>query len=455
MGFATSAAAPAGAASVVFVALAATIAAILALLGFILGRRVVRRRYFARCDRRAQHVRAHWAQIVSGEMPPDRWFFDTTDHAIVERITLDRMDVAGPGELRALQEFVRRSGLLDKRIREARTLRGWARRQSLTALSRMRVPESIPALAEALARADGELAVEAIQALGQVGTPRAAEPILRWMSAGARQCPPQVLQGALLSCYRIHAPALLSTVQEADDTTRPVLARVLAEVAHPRMKGDLLALAADPIAEVRAASARLLAVMRPHHALQTLARLASDKEWFVRLRAVVALGDLGERRGIHALIHALCDANRLVRLRAAASLVRFDGEEERVLQLAMRTRDRYALQALVSEMERSGRIPDLVAALADDSRRAVAESALLAALQGGSMTLLVDLMLHHADRRVRNRLARLLAASGDPTLRNHLEQVEMALASHDQQRVLRWVTAKLREPGEPQMAVAV
>jgi hypothetical protein len=441
-----------------FVALAATVVGILALLAFILGRRLVRRRYFTRCDRRALHIRGDWDRIVSGDIPASDWFFHPIDHGLVEGITLDRMDVAGPNELRQLQEFVRRCGLIDKRIREVRTLRGWPRRQSLVALSRMRTPESIPAISEALEQSDGEMAVDAIHALGQVGTPRAAEPILRWTSVPGHHCPPQVLQGALLSCYRIHAPALLSRVHEADDATRPVLARVLAEVAHPKMKGDLLALAADPLAEVRAAAARVLPVIRPHYALQTLARLSADKEWFVRLRAVVALGDLGERRAIPTLIRALCDANRLVRLRAAAALVRFEGEEVRVLGLAMRTRDRYALQALVSEMERSGRIPDLVGQLADEGRRALAEPALLAAMQGGSMTLLVDLMLHHADRRVRNRLARLLAASRDATLLEHLEQVEMALASHDQQRVLRWVVAKLREPAggrDHRMAVAV
>jgi hypothetical protein len=456
MAFATSLTPIADPAHALLVAVAATVAGILALLAFILGRRMIRRRYFARCDRRAQHIRAHWDRIVAGDMPAGTWFFNATDHQIVEGIALDRMDVAAPNEFRQLQEFARRSGLLDKRIREVRRFRGWSRRQSLVALSRMRTAESIPALAEALEQADGETAVEAIHALGQVGTPKAAEPILRWTSKAPSQCPPQVLQGALLSCYRIHAPALLARVPESDDATRPVLARVLAEVAHPKMKGDLLTLAADPLAEVRAAAARVLPVMRPHYALQTLARLAADKEWFVRLRAVVALGDLGERRGIPVLIQALCDANRLVRLRAAAALVRFEGEEERVLQLAMRTRDRYALQALVSEMERSGRIPDLVGALADDGRRALAEPALLAALQGGSMTLLIDLMLHHTDRRVRNRLARLLAASVDPALLEHLEQVEISLASHDQQRVLRWVVAKLREPGGAnRMAVAV
>ena len=190
--------------------------------------------------------------------------------------------------------------------------------------------------------------------------PRAGEVILQWISGQPAQCPPQTLQNALLNCYRAHASLLLGRALKSDDAIRPILARVLAEIAGARMSGDILALAADPLAEVRASAARVLALVRPHYALHALARLAGDDEWFVRLRAVVAIGDLGERRGVPLLILALCDSNRFVRLRAATSLIRFRGEEERILQLAMQTGDHYALQVLVSEMERSGRIPELV-----------------------------------------------------------------------------------------------
>jgi hypothetical protein len=272
------------------------------------------------------------------------------------------------------------------------------------------------------------------------GRPRRSERLAR----RPIQCAPQLRQTALLSGYRAGQEALFARVLDADDAMRPLLARVLADVARPGMSGDPLALVTDPVAEVRASAARLLAVIRPRYALLPLTRLAADKEWFVRLRAVVALGILGERRGIPALIRALCDTNRLVRLRAAASLVRFNGEEAQVLQLTMRTRDKYALQALVSEMDRAGRISDLVEGLADDDRRAAVEPALLAALEGGAMQVLADLLLHHPNRRVRARLARLMAASPAPGLLEFLEQLEAAFARPHERRVLRWVVSRLR-----------
>jgi hypothetical protein len=413
-----------------------------------LARRAARRRYFRRRDARVQLIRQSWEKIVSGEIPAGDWFFDPIDHDIVERITLDRIEIADVKERRCLLNLIRRSGLLDQRILGVRNSRGWSKRQAILALGRMRTPESIPALVEALTDSHDEVVVDAIRGLGQVGTPKAAEAILQRLSMKPVQCPLQTVQTALIHCYRIHAQTLLGKVLEADDVQRPILARVLAEVATRRTSGDLLLLTADPLAEVRASMARVLAVARPHYALNALSRLAADEEWFVRLRAVLAIGELGERRGVPVLISALCDSNRLVRLRAASALVRFEGDEAYVLQLAMRTGDRYALQALVSEMERSGRIPDLVRGLSVDARRPVIESALRAALEGGSVRILTDLLLNHSDHRVRGHLARLMARSGSSALLQHLEQVEATLTSRRQKRLLRWLIANLREAEE-------
>jgi HEAT repeat protein len=431
-------------ADAVFIALTATVIGIACLLIFILLRRAIRARYFARRDRRNQHIRQHWDAIVSGDIEAATWFFDPIDRALVEGIALDRLEVAEPAELASLEAFVRRSGLLDQRIREVRMLDGWGRRRALVALGRMRATEGIPALTEALKTAADDLAVDAIRALGQIGRPRAAEAILERVARKPDRCQLPVLHDALVSCYRSEPAALFARVPDADDAVRPLLSRVLADVAHPGMSGDVLPLVADPNPEVRAAAARLLAVIRPPYALLPLTRLATDKEWFVRLRAVVALGTLGERVGIPTLVRALCDANRLVRLRAAASLVQFVGQEAQVLQFAMRTRDKYAVQALVSELDRAGRIAHLVDGLEDDERRAFVESALLAVLQGGALHVLADLLVRHPSRRVRARLARLMAGSREPGLLELLEQLEGSFGQSREQRALRWVLGRLR-----------
>jgi HEAT repeat protein len=431
-------------AGAVFAVLLATVAGIISLLLFILVRRAVRARYFARRDVRNQFIRQHWDAITGGEIPASAWFFDPVDHALVENIALDRLEVAEPAEADRLQIFLGRSGLLDKRIREVRTSGGWARRGAAIALGRMRSVDGVPALSETLKAASGEFAVDVIHALGQVGVPRAADAILERIERMPLQCPLPVLQGALGSCFRSDPNTLLARVLASDDATRPLLARVLADIAQPGVSQEVLKLVADPLPEVRAAAARVLAATRPAYALLPLTRLAVDKEWFVRLRAVVALGALGERRGIPALVRALCDANRLVRLRAAASLVRFEGQEAHVLQLAMRTRDRYAVQALVSELDRAGRIVYLAEGLADDDRRALVEPALLAVLRGGAVQGLTDLLVRHPNRQIRARLARVMVASHEAGLLELLVPLEASHVASREPRLLRWVISRLR-----------
>lgn len=433
-----------GPAVVLVEALGATATGIALLLGFILLRRAVRSRYFRHLNRRTREIRENWDLIIGGDIPSESWFFDRVDQPIVEGIILDRLEVAKPEEAHRLQERLRHSGLLDKRIREVRRLRGWRRRHAILALGRMRIAEGIPALADALYDADEETAVDAVRGLGRVGNPEAAKPILDRLAQGPSKCPAQTLQSALLNCFQGNASLLLADLKRHHESLRPILARVLAEAADENLQGDLLELASDLAAEVRASSARALAVARPPYALTALSRLATDEEWFVRLRAIVALGELKSRRAIPLLIEGLRDANRYVRLRAASALASFEGEEEKIFYLTRQTDDRYALQALVSEMQRSGRISELVNALAEPQRRELAEPALLEALRCGSQRILIDLLLHHRNWRTRGLLARLIARSGDKRFLEQLEQVELNLLSWRQRRVLRWLIDRLR-----------
>jgi HEAT repeat protein len=425
-------------------ALGVTVAGIALLLGFILLRRVIRSRHFKRVNRRTQEIRESWDQIVSGEIPSESWFSDRLDQPIVEGLLLDRLERAAPQEPQRLQERIRSSGLLDKRIREVRRFRSWRRRQAILALGRMRVAESIPALKDALHDADEATVVDTVRGLGRVGSPEAAKPILDRLARGPLKCPPQTIQSALLNCFQEHGSLLLAEFKRQHESLRPILARVLAEAADENLEGDLWDLVSDPSPEVRASSARVLAAARPPYALTALSKLAADQAWFVRLRAIVALGKLKGCRAIPWLIKGLCDPNRYVRLRAAAALTNFEGEEENIFSLARQTEDRYALQALVSEMQRSGRISALVNALADPEERPLAGPALLEALRCGSQRILVDLLLHHRNWRTRGLLARLVAQSGNKQFLAHLEQIDLNLLSGRQQRVIRWITSQLR-----------
>jgi HEAT repeat protein len=427
------------------VALASTIVGISILLGAILLRRMIRNRFLHRRDRRTMEIRRDYDRIIRLEIPSETWIFDPLDRQIIEEMVLDRVDTEDPGTLPPLLRFISDSGLMDRRIWEVRNYTSWRRQKALLALGRMRMPEGIPAVAEALTDRNAAVVVDAVRGLGKIGTPRAAEPILELLESDNLSCPQQILQITLVNCYRGHSTRLLKQISDCGEACRPLLMRVFAEVADRETTGDLLPLAVDPVAEVRACAARALGVIRPQYACTVLMRLAADEQWFVRLRAVVALGELMDPASIRALVGALCDSNRLVRIRAAAALSRFEGKEAKIFQLTLQTRDRYALQAMVSEMERSGRIPELVNDLADPDRRPAVELALGAALKGGSARMLLDLWLHHPDRNVRMPLARLLARSGSRELLQQLEQVSLSSATRRQVRLLAWLIMQLRK----------
>ena len=421
-----------------------SLASIGVLLAYILVRRAYRRRQIRT---RAEHtiaIRNLWDALLDGRVPVEHWRFNALDCDIIETILLDQLEVAPRARAKHMRRFLRTSGLLDRRIYESRHVRGWQRQRALAALGRMRTPEGIPALTEALDDPSAETRVAAIQALGRTGVSKAAVPILDRITRGSLHAPATVLQNTLFSCCRLRPSVLLSYVPKAEDTFRPMLARVLAEVATPELGDDLQVLVSDPLAEVRASAARALGQARPQQALMLLANLAADEEWFVRLRAAVALGELRDVRAIPALIETLCDSNRYVRLRSAAALARLEAYVEEILGLVQQRGDLYALHALVSELERSGCILRLLDALADPKQRSTAESVLLAALQAGTHRLLLDALAHHANGHVRVAVARLLAHSGNTQLLPQLETLNTAAKTPRQQRIIGWLVHPLR-----------
>lgn len=433
-----------GSAGDVLVAIVASGIGIGLLLAFILGRRAYRHHQIRRREKRTLLLRRQWAGILIGRVAPESWRLNRLSRDIVEAMLLDRLEGASPEEARQIGCQLRTSGLLDMRIYEARRFRGWHRRRALVSLGRMRAPEAIPALAEALDDPNPETRLAAVRGLGRTSLPEAAVPILDRIIEGEWHVPQRPVQNALLGCCRSRPAVLVPYLGKADDATRPMLARVLGEVATAELDEDLLLLAADPSPEVRASAARALAEAKPSLALAGLATLASDQEWFVRLRAVAALAKFEDRRNIGVLVERLCDSNRYVRLRAAAALARLEAHIEEILERVTRTGDRYALQALISELERSGGILHLIDALLSPRKRRLAESALLSALKAGAQGFLLDALVHHTNWRVRLAVARLLGGSGETQLMPQLEWIQATARSPREQRVIRWVLRQLR-----------
>lgn len=335
-------------------ALKAIVAAIVAdglLLVFILLRRTYRKRHFAKRDARVFELRQIWDKLIAGEIPYQAWRKKPFDRRIVESMALDAFEAAGSEESARLLKFLRSSGLIEKRIFEARRLTGWRRMRALVALGRTRAPEGIPALAEGLRDRALETRLAALRALGRMACPQAAEEILAWVSETGLSVPGLPLQSALVQCCAERPQLLVPYVQHAEGPLREVLGRVLGEVATPSLGLDLLQFAGDDLDELRAATARALSNTKSTLAFDLLNELARDPIWFVRLRAIVSLGKLSGPRAIPCLLRGLTDSNRLVRLRAAEALVELKSDMAPIFAQVVQTRDRYGVHAYLTALE--------------------------------------------------------------------------------------------------------
>jgi HEAT repeat protein len=324
------------------------------LLGFILLRRTYRKWYFAKRDARVFELRKDWDRLISGEIPYETWRQKSFDRRIVESIALDAFEAAGAEESARLLKFLRESGLIEKRIFEARTLTGWRRMRALVALGQTRALEGISAMAEGLRDGNLEIRLAALRGLGRTAAPQAAEAILAWVGERGLCVPAMPLQNALIQCCAERPHLLIPYVQHAVGPLREVLGRVLGEVATPSLSLDLLQFVGDELDELRAAAARAMSHADRGLAFDVLSELVGDPIWFVRLRAIISLGELCEPRAIPDLIRGLTDSNRLVRLRAAEALVKLKTEMAPIFQQVIATQDRYGLQAYLTALENAG-----------------------------------------------------------------------------------------------------
>ena len=374
-----------GPAAFVLKAIVFVIAADVLLLAFILLRRTYRRWHFANRDRSMLAIRLQWEALISGEIPYATWRTKTSQRHLIETMVLDAYEVANPEESARLLKFMRASGLIEKRILEARHHKGWLRHRALVALARTRAPEGIRALAEGLRDRDSETRLAALRGLGQMACPEAAAEILNWVDDSGLIVPALPLQSALIQSCAERPQVLLPHLQHTDKTVREVLGRVLGEVATPSLGPELLRFAGDDLPELRAAAARGLSYLSAGVAVSVLSELARDAVWFVRLRAIVSLGGLCHTTAMPFLLHGLTDSNRLVRLRAAEGLVDFKTELLPIFEKVVALQDQYGLHAFLTALENAGLQAGLVAAIKARTGQREADDILLQILQAAKL----------------------------------------------------------------------
>lgn len=125
-----------------------------------------------------------------------------------------------------------------------------------------------------------QLAEEPLASL--LGTEASAAELAAWLSLAESLSLPSL------------RPAVTALVAHADPEVRAAAARALRGYPHARSVEAVLGLLDDPQDFVRAAAAQVLGVLRAAEAQPQLERCLSDRAWWVRFRASLALALLGE-----------------------------------------------------------------------------------------------------------------------------------------------------------------
>jgi len=332
-------------------------------------------------------IHGQWRRIVRGEIPSHEWRNSALKIEILQSIVIREINAVTDKDRAGLQKFLRESELVRRCIERVLAESGWAKRRAMLELGSMRVPEGIDSLLEALDDWQLDTRITAVRALGLTGLPEAAEPILEAHMVGGLKVPTAPIADALTRCFNDRPEALLPYLRRSLGEARILLARVAGELSPPQMADEILILADDPEPEIRASAARALAAMPLPIAIPVLAKLIRDDAWFVRLRATSSLNQILHPRAIPILLEAIRDPHRLVRIRAASALAKFEHETVEILQSIVDSRDRYALQSMISALELGGGFGNVLAQLANPDQHNETASQLLDALRKGSDAL--------------------------------------------------------------------
>ena len=392
----------------------------LALILIAFARRFVKQWYFVLRDMRRHYVASYIDESLKarleGRSLPAPHYLSLADEQF--HLLMPRADEQTAMHLRALY---RAWGLAGRRQRELSHKYGYRRGAAAIALARMGFREFSPKIARLLRSRNSGVHLAALRALERLGSPEATPWLIAFLPV-MKGYASLLATAALASSCRSRPQLLLSYVNHPDPQARYLVTCALAEIATPAIVLSLKQYAKDSNPKVRAKIAQGLGVAGDSRAVPVLREMARDATSLVRALAVEALGKLGDYGAREVLTAALKDPDWRVRRSAATAMYRLWPDPLWTLTTLRRTGDRYAMEAMVGELERQGvvweSILNLNASLLeirDRSRIFIREL-----LQIGTTSAVFYAIELHPSEEIRDILLRLLDRGLPPELRSHL-----------------------------------
>ncbi|HET8650861.1 MAG TPA: HEAT repeat domain-containing protein, partial [Gemmatimonadales bacterium] len=219
-------------------------------------------------------------------------------------------------------------------VQATRTEDADVREIALRALARIADPRAVPPLVDALQGAEAWLAPRLADILARHGD-AVVEPMMGFLDAGGRH-PARPWAASVLGEVRAQRafPVLVRALGDLDDEVRSKAATALGRLADPRAVPYLLEnLLSDPAPFVRTRIAAALGQFDDPEVIDRLVRALGDSAWWVRMRSVEALEQIG-LAAEGPLLVALDDPDAEIRLRAAAALERLGVPQRLVAMIA-------------------------------------------------------------------------------------------------------------------------
>ena len=199
------------------------------------------------------------------------------------------------------------------------------RRSAVVALGRIGDSSATPALIDTLS--EESLAIDAANALAQIGDPRAGDGLLNLIGNDDAS----IRQAAVSALSSLGLPPkperIIPLLADSDPNVRESAAKIAGYFGYPEASSALVALSRDPNERVRCAVIEHLPFVEDKRVLEVLVHALRDETPNVRAAAARALGTMDAPEVVPQLIEALSDDDVWVRYFSARALGRRRSEE--------------------------------------------------------------------------------------------------------------------------------
>jgi HEAT repeat protein len=422
--------------------------------------------YLDRVEKRLATRKGLYRELVSNLAVRDRALLHPTIHQISTLYDLDALEAVLEEQARNasgrpgwLLDVYDELGLVDKYIDMLRSARKWRERAfAAELLGRVGGAKAVPALLETVVATrteDSDVREVALRALARIADPKAVAPLIQALETAEGWLAPRIADILTRHGEAVVEPLITMLNDGNRRPARAWAANVLGEVRAQRAFPSLVRLLGDPEDEVRSKAATALGRLGDARAVgYLLEHLLTDPAPFVRARIAASLGQFGSPDVINRLVRALGDPAWWVRLRTVEALDQIGAVAEGPLLVALDDPDSEIRARAAVALERLG-VPDHLVRMIDSGERVPeATETLVKFATTGAREFLAELAQHgssqvrsavvtaiyRAERRdLADELLRIASADPDGSVRAQafttlrslkiLEAVPAALAS--------------------------